>query len=167
MTNLNEVPTGTEPFKRIGRKIQIKSIHMNMLVNMHDLGGLGGEQTFYMYLVQDQQTNGVQAANTLVWTSSDPVLALVNMANSDRFRILKKWIIPKTYVGGAPSNWGSQDVPVEYYKKCNIDIDFEPTGTTGEIGEQRSNSIQLWTGCSGANDLQVKLKGAIRLRYYD
>lgn len=168
LTNMNIIPVGTSGSTRIGRKIQVKSIYLHAKLQFHDTGSVGGAQVAYLWVVLDKQTNGAQMAAGDVWTTSAPEQAMIKMANSERFKIVKKWVVEGNPTAGVSGLWGSTNKIISWYHKCNTLIEYDGAiGTTGDVAEQKSNSYSLWAGSSCENALQVQFDGVFRLRYYD
>ncbi len=163
---LNLVPEGTNQDERVGRKITIHSIQIRGSVILDPAAGVIGTGIAYLYLVQDTQCNGAAAAVTDVVTSSNLNLGMINMANSSRFRILKRFVMnfASPSSGGSTTTLTEQAKAFEYYKKCNIPIEF--SASTGAITEVRSNNVFLIAGSVKADDLII-FAGVARIRFSD
>ena len=160
------IPQGTEGDERIGRKTTIHSIQLRAQLAFapaaNDVSGLA-----YLYLVQDMQCNGSAAGVSDILTGTNLATALINMSNSSRFRILKRFVWELNQPGVAAS--GTYNTPVfrhlEYFKKCRIPMEY--SSTTGAIGEIKSNNIFLVAGCSSGVSGLIDVSGACRLRFSD
>lgn len=163
---LNLVPQGVEESQRIGRKITIKSIQLRgALRYAPGAGGTGGTSVTW-YVVQDTQCNGAAAAILDVLTTNAMETGMINMANSTRFRILKKFTWNFQASAGVSAAFGTSVKTVQMYKKCDIPVEF--SSTTGAITEIRSNNIFLLAGNESANDDDlVTMTGTCRIRYSD
>lgn len=162
---LNLIAQGDTESTRDGRQCNLESIQMRLLARFDP--GVGtpatGAGTCHMYVVLDKQANGAAAAITDVVQTTNLATALINLNNSRRFRIIKKFKFtfePKSGVSGA---FNTQVLHKEWYKKLNIPLDFQ--GTTGAITELRSNNLFLIAGSDGFTDDTVNLTGAMRLRF--
>lgn len=158
------VPQGTGDEQRIGRRITIKSIQIRGQAFFAPAAAATAATGCWLYLVMDKQTNGAAAAITDVFTSSVVNTALLNLDNNQRFVILKKWQWVMQPGAGATAAYNNSCKNIEWYKKCNIPIEY--SSTTGAITEIRSNNIFLCAGSNPADDL-VTFTGTARLRYTD
>jgi len=156
------IPQGDTESTRDGRKAVIKSIQIRGIVTFAP-GALGtAAAVAYMYLILDKQCNGAAAAITDVFTSNDMSTNLLQLNNSGRFRILKKWVWNLNSQAGVTTAYNNVTRPVEFYKKCNIPMDWN--STAGAITEIRSNNIFLMAG-STVDDVPAFV-GNTRLRFY-
>lgn len=162
---LNLIPQGTSESERVGRACVLKSVQLKGTVYME--AGVSGvaETIAYIYLVQDTQCNGAAAAVTDVFTGTDITQALVNMDNSQRFRILKKIAIPLQSQAGVTAAYNNVTKKFDMYKKVNIPLDF--SDTNGSISTIRSNNLFLISGTSTANYSACTLNAACRVRFSD
>lgn len=162
---LNLISQGTGESQRIGRKCIIKSIYINGAIGFAPGAGAISSDIACIYVVLDKQCNGAAAAVTDVLTGTNAVTAMVNMDNSARFVVLKKFVIPMTSTAGVTTAYGQQYLPINWYSKCEIPLDF--SADTGAIGEIRSNNVFLIAGSFGATDDLMTVAGTCRLRYTD
>jgi len=89
---------------------------------------------------------------------------MLNLNNSGRFRILKKMTFLFNPPAGVSAAYNTMIKPVEFYKRCNIDVDW--SSTTGAITEIRSNNIFVIAGSAGtAADDTISFAGNCRLRF--
>lgn len=158
------IPQGDTESTRDGRKAVIKSIQIRGAITYVPAASGVAATINYLYLVLDKQTNGAAAAITDVFTSNAMRDNLLNLNNSGRFRIIKKWVIRMEPKAGVTTAYNNDIRQVEYYKKCNIPIDW--SSTAGAITEIRSNNIFLLAGSEGANDDVATFNGTCRLRFY-
>lgn len=161
---LNLIPQGVTESTRVGRLALIKSIQINGLATFVPSTAATAAVVAYIYLVMDTQCNGAAAGVTDVLTSTDLSVALPNINNSMRFRILKKFVLPLNAPAGATTAYNNVQRPFTLYKRCSIPIDF--SSTTGAITEIRSNNLFLIAGMIGADDT-VSVTGTVRLRFAD
>lgn len=159
------IPQGTEGDERIGRKTTIHSIQIRGRMTYDPLTSGNGTAQVYFYLVQDKQCNGTAAAITDVLTTNSMAGAMINMANSSRFRILKRFVWTFNATGGVEGAWGPMQGSMDYFKKCNIPVEF--SSTTGALTEIKSNNIFLLAGASSLADDATAFAGTCRLRFSD
>lgn len=157
------IPQGDTESTRDGRQAVIKSVQIRGVITLTPGALAQATCVCYMYLVLDTQTNGAAAAITDVFTSNVMSSNLLQLNNSGRFRILKKWIWKFAPTAGVTTAWNDMVVPVEFYKRCNIPMDWN--STTGAITEIRSNNIFLCAGGSAADDVPT-FAGNARVRFY-
>lgn len=162
---LNLIPQGTTQSTRIGRTAVIHSIQFRGVM-IHDPGAANTSNTAYMYIVQDTQCNGAAAGITDVLTSNAISTAMINLSNSKRFRILKRFVSP-AHFGAADSGDANaiipREYPIDYFKKCNIPIEF--SSTTGAITEIASNNVFVCRG--GTSNNTGTFVGTCRIRFSD
>lgn len=157
------IPQGDTESTRDGRKATIESIQLRGRV-AYVPGAAGTASTnAYIYVVLDSQCNGAAAAVTDVFTEADLSKALLNLNNSGRFRILKKIQMSFNPQAGVSAAFNSVIKPLEFYKKCSIDMDW--SSTTGALSEIRSNNIFLIAGTDQGSDDVVTVTGNCRLRF--
>lgn len=161
---LSLIPQGVTESTRVGRKCTIRSIQIRGNISLVPAASATSASICYLYLVQDTQCNGAAAAVTDVLTSNAMQGALINMANSERFKILKRFVVVLEPQAGATTAYNNARKVVEYYKKCRIPIEF--SSTTGAITEIRSNNLFLLAGDSGNDDV-ASFSGSCRLRFSD
>jgi len=159
------IPQGDTESTRDGRIAYIKSIQIRGYANFVPGAAAAQSSTVcYLYLVLDTQCNGAAAAITDVFTSNVAGTNLLNLNNSGRFRILKKWVMTFNSPAGATTAFANVSKPLEFYKRCNIKVDW--SSTTGAITEIRSNNVFLMAGSDGAtSDDTVAFLGNARLRF--
>jgi len=161
---LNLIPQGITESTRVARKACIKSIHIRAQARFDPAATTFGVDSAYVYVVLDKQCNGAAAAATDVLTSTNIYTAMINMANSERFVILKRFVIPMQATAGVQGAFGKCMVPIEWYKKVNIPLEF--SSNTGAITEIKSNNVFLIAG-SGFDDDLTNISGTCRIRFSD
>jgi len=164
---LNIIPQGISQSERLGRKATIKSIQTQLQLTYVPGAATTGVDCCYIWLILDSQCNGQAAALSDVFsgTATTPSELRINMANSDRFRILKKWVIPMVSQAGVSAAYGRVIKRVQFYKKCSIDIDWDATAATGAVATTRSNNLFLIAAAN--EDDATSVSGFTRLRYTD
>lgn len=162
---LNLIPQGVTESTRVGRVCQIKSLQMKIqctYVPGVDTNGVG---VMYLYLVQDKQCNGAAAAATDVLTSTDYKTAMINMSNSQRFRILRRWEYTFQSGAGVQTAFGRDVKVINEYVKMNLPLEF--SSTTGAITEIKSNNLFLLAGSDAVTDDSINVAGTVRVRFTD
>lgn len=161
---INLVPQGTADNQRIGRKIVIKSIQLKG-VALASPGALANYGTvLYIYLLLDKQCNGAAALPTEIFTVNDASIALRNPDNSQRFTVLKKWVVPFNIESGITTNYNEKVEDLSFYKKCDVPVIFD--GTVGTITEVKTNNIFCYMGLQNHAGT-VQIRGTWRIRYAD
>jgi len=161
---LDLIPQNVTESGRVGRKCVIKSIQIRGRMAFTPGGSANAATETIMYLIQDKQANGAQAAFTDIFTNAVVHTGMFNLANSQRFKILKKWVQCHNSQAGVTTAFNSVVDAIEYFKLCNIPLEF--SGTTGAITELRSNHLFLAYGSSDSDDL-VTFDGTCRLKFED
>lgn len=159
------IPQGVTESTRVGRKCTIKSLQMKGSLNYVPAAAATAATTVFLYLVLDQQCNGAAAAVTDVLTGNGLQVAFRNLANGERFRILKKIKVTLAPGAGVTTAYNNSTRHFEFYLKCHYPIEF--SSTTGAITEIRSNNLFLLAGSDGNTDDLVTMNGACRVRFSD
>jgi len=162
---LVEIPQGVTESTRVGRKCVIKSVQGKYALNFIPGAATASSTYVFMYLVLDKQCNGAAAAVTDVFESSAVAYSPLNLNNSQRFRILKKFKAKLTSQAGVSGAFNKDTAYWEFYKKCNIPLEF--SSTTGAITEIRSNNLFLIAGSDNQSDDTVNCVGITRVRFSD
>lgn len=142
-TSWNLIEQGTAENQRVGRKMTIKSIAIKL--SLQTLADVNlGFVHYTIVIVLDTQCNGAEATWNEIMENSSSHNTYRNLANSERFQILKTW--RGTLNANAVQGSGPYGIPqakdLKFYKKCNITIEFD--STAGLIGEVKSNNIQMF-----------------------
>jgi len=156
------IPQGDTQSTRDGRQATIKSIQINAVCNAVPAAAAASSSIAYIYLILDKQCNGAAAAATDVLTSANFYEAMFNLANNDRFLIMRKWVLNFTSTAGVTTAYNNVAQQINFYKKCNIPITW--SSTTGAITEIRSNNLFLLAGSFGGDDT-ISVAGTCRLRF--
>ncbi len=159
------IPQGVTESTRVGRKATVRSIQIRGQVTA-STAAIGDYAV--MSLVLDTQCNGAAAAITDVMTSASLDSAMINLANSGRFKILRTFrlkVAPTASAANGINQYSPGLAAVEFYKKVNIPIEY--SSTTGAITEIRSNNIFLIAGSYRSTDDLLSFSGKCRLRYSD
>lgn len=161
---INLIPQGDTESTRDGRQCTIESI--NIRGDMTFIPGAAAQAsgTGHLYLILDKQCNGALSAITDVFTSNDMRIVFHNLANSKRYVVLKKWIHAFNPPAGQTTAYNNVSRRIEYFKKCNIPIEF--SSTTGAVAEVKSNNLFLayGSGSAGIDDL-INFNGNCRVRF--
>lgn len=163
---LTLIPQGDTESSRDGRQAFIRSIQIRASANMVPAAAATAATNACIMLVLDTQTNGAAAAVTDVMTTNNiSGTGLINMANSQRFKILKRWDLVFNSPAGATTAYNNVAKHIEFYKKVAFPMNFN--GTTGAITEIRDNNLFLLAGTDGSSDDTVVVSGTARVRFYD
>jgi len=163
------IPQGVTQSTRVGRKAMVKSIHLHGYCSVAP-GAVGGSDPIVLYLMLDKQCNGAAATvtgDTGIFTSANVMQMNVNLANGDRFKILKRIELVMNAQAGVVGALAPSVKTFNWYGKCNIPIEFDPSASTGAITTIRSNNIFLVAGAAGQTDDTVTCLGTCRLRFSD
>lgn len=158
------IPQGTGESARIGRNVVIKSIQLRLGADFVPGGAANASTNLNLYVMQDTQANGAAAGVTDIFTGTNLTSALINLDNSQRFKILKKIRMNLTSAAGVTTAYNSVNKTIDYFRKCHIPMDF--SSTTGAITEIRSNNVFLVAGSSDSDDL-IAVTGNARVRFSD
>lgn len=159
------IPQGVTESTRVGRKCVIKSIQFRGSVNFAPGAAANASTLAHILLVQDTQTNGAAAAVTDVMTSANLGLALRNMNNTERFRVLKHWTFKFVAQAGVTTAYNTDTQYWDYYGA--LDVPMEYSGTDGTIGTIRTNNLFLLAGTDSTTDDTVTVGATCRVRFTD
>lgn len=137
--SLNLIPQGVTESTRVGRKCTVKKINMMGFLSLAS-GTAQTSETYRVMVVLDKQANGAAATVLNVLQTADEK-SFNNLANSNRFIVLKNWYGSMNKTADIGTNINSTVKTFKWNKTCNIPIEF--SGTTGAIGTIQSNNIFL------------------------
>jgi hypothetical protein len=178
-TSMVEIAQGTGNNQRIGRKINVRTIHLQAVIYSEAAAAataFGGEMV-RVALVLDKQANGATPSSSLIYDNFfgggvfGAACSFRNKENEARFRVLKEWRVPITPQFGVATAGTTGVIAydtkrVEVYKKVNIPIEYN--GTTGAITEIRSNNLLLLLSSSlTGHDTAINIMGGMRITYDD
>jgi len=182
ITALNLIRAGTSFFNRIGRKINMKSLHVKLQLN--PIRTVAATDYCRVMIVYDSQTNGSNPAiadiiqdTDQAGTNTTNAVSSANLNNRDRFRILCDWrlCLPSvTLTGGVQTNLGIQDVNESivdlerFIPMKRLVTQFKADSSPAVIGDIATGGIFLVTlggVASGFEGWQVV--GSTSLRYLD
>jgi len=160
---LDLIPQGVTESTRVGRKCVIKSIQIRGINVLIPAATAVAASSAYLWIVLDQQTNGAQAGFTDIFTTTVSHSTMLNLSNTGRFKIIKKFPMFFNSPAGVTTAYNNVGKNLEYFTKCNIPLEF--SSTTGALTELRTNHLFLAYGAS--QDDLVAFAGTCRLRYED
>lgn len=166
--SLNVIAQGNTESQRIGRKLTIKSILWRMKFRiLANTAASTTEDSVRIILYLDKQCNGAAAVVTDILETAS-FLSFNHLANSSRFVILMdKHIQLNQMAGGGDGtteDYGAKGTRVQFFKKCNIKIEYDDSATTGVLTSCRSNNLGVLFISSAA---QCDCVSKMRLRYSD
>jgi len=165
------IPQGDTQSQRNGRKCVVTAINFTADVVYVPGAAAAATDTLYLYIILDSQCNGSAATvgdvNTGIFTNASLRQAQLTLANSGRFKILKKWVIPFNCGAGVTTAYNNMTKHIHFYKKCNIPLEFDGAATTGALTTIRSNNIFLVAGSGSQSDDLINVAGSCRLRFMD
>jgi len=155
------LPQGTTASARIGQKIMIKSIQLKMSFFLP--AGATASDIYHCYLILDTQTNGAHAGILDVFDAPGVIgEEMRNIANGDRFKILKHFNIRLDASAGVAAAFSGDSQQDDFYLKCNIPVTYN--STAGAIAEIKANSLFM---CYGSVQGIANATGTARIRYTD
>jgi len=182
VTGLNFIRAGTSFFNRVGRKIEMKSLHLKLFVN--PLRTAAFQDYVRVMVVYDAQTNGAAPAISDILQDTDQAGTNAtnqycgpNLNNRDRFRVLcdYKIVIPSvTSTAGVITNLGPVD-PVapafdieRFIKLKGLITQYKADSAPAVIGDIATGGLFLVTyGGNTAGTEGWQATGTLRLRYND
>ncbi len=151
-TAMLTIPEGNGEQERIGRAITITNIGIKYDISLPSTPSAANTRDVVRFMVvQDKQCNGALPAALDLLETAD-YQSFNNLANSRRFRVLMDRNYSLTCKAGSGRgatdtlSYGFDSVQDTFYKKCNIQIEYDNSATDGTIGTIRSNNIFLVVG---------------------
>jgi len=172
--SLVPIPSGAGISQRIGRQIIVKKIQVNVAWKWNtgntDVGADDGGE-FRFLLVQDRMSNGTSMTNTQVITAllqdtGHPTTSFLNLANRNRFKVLKDKIIPVTPTNG---NAGSGVIRVVKKKRIRVTYNNDAAPGSQAVTDIQSNNIFMLfiPGLTLTSNSAVTVTHNRRVRYID
>ena len=87
------------------------------------------------------------------------------MANSERFKILKKFVYEFASGAGVSGAYARGVRNMDWYAKLNLPVEY--SSTTGAITEIKSNNIFLLASTANQTDDEITVTATCRLRFTD
>ncbi len=159
--SLNLVPQGVTESTRVGRKCTITRINFRAFLILSS-GTAQSSELYRIMLVMDKQANGAPATIVDILETADEK-SFNNLANSQRFMVLKDWYGAMNKLTDVGTNINSVQKVLTFYKSVNIPVEF--SSTTGAIGEIRSNNLLL-LGISSTGTT-ISISHTTRIRFTD
>lgn len=162
--NLNNIIQGTSENQRIGRKITVKSIGIKFDLTWLDTN-IMPHGIYTMVCILDKQANKTVPNWEAIYETGS-VHSFRNLANNDRFRILKTWTGSINANSNANELAGDNTIyakqrAFKWFKKLNVPIEY--IGATGTSNQITSNNILLMGNTTG----NCLLTGQVRIRFTD
>lgn len=166
---INVIQQGVTESQRVGRKCTIRNLHWRYNVRLTEQAAdtsPPASDVVRVILYVDRQANGAAATTTDI-LEEDNWQSFRNLANSGRFSIMydKTHTLNQTAmtINGA-DNFNTNEVfrEAQFHKTCMVPIEY--SGTTGALGEIRSNNFGvLLLSINGVCSFDSKL----RMRFSD
>jgi len=164
--HLLDVDQGTGASDRLGQRITVVSIQLEMFINMNS-ATTGQALHIRGALVEDRQANGAVPGFNNYYASVTST-AVRTLSNIQRFRTLKEWdfnINSPGFAGNGTANDSSEVLrKFNLFKKCNIKVRY--SGSTGVITAVQSTNIVFIIMASSTTPVST-LTGTMRFRYID
>jgi len=163
---LTLIPQGVTQSTRIGSKCDITNLYFRGGITWNTVTATNSRVR--LMIVMDTQCNGAAATWSDVLVNDTNIYSFNNLTNSQRFRILKDWIIMQP-LGMYDSTGTVKIAPqtyLEFYKKFKEPVPVVYNSTTGAITEIRSNNFFL-LAASDVSDDGNSFLGSCRLRFTD
>lgn len=160
------IPQGNAENNRIGRKCTVKSIELGGTATWVPAASATGGGQVVMYLVQDTQTNGAVASVIDVFESVNLTYALRELANEERFKVLKKITMTFNAAAGVSGAYAYVTRSWSIKKRLNIPLEFA-SPPAADITDLKTNNLFLIAGTNSTSDDSVVVQGNCRLRFSD
>ncbi len=143
IVNLSVIAQGTTESTRIGRKCAINAIMVRIHAYIVSAANLNnGSDVMRIMIIQDKQVNGAEFGVLDVLETAN-FQSFRNLANVQRFNILKDWKIVLNASGGVGDGTTNHTVKSMVDQNCYIkrNITIEYSGPNGSITETKSNGL--------------------------
>lgn len=165
------IPQNDTQSGREGRKCVASSLLIKGTAFFVPAAAATATEAVWIYVVQDTQANGAAAVvandDTGIFTAAGANLAVAVrcLANTDRFKILRKIQLNFHPGAGATTAYNNVLLTFEEYIKLNIPLEYDASVATGALTSIRSNNIFLVAGGGQATDDTITIAGVARLRF--
>lgn len=159
VTLLDGCARGSDINERVGREILLRSVELKMVAKA--TATTGTDQTGRVLLIYDRQCNGVAPGITDILDSIN-VVAMKNLDNRKRFKILMDWCVDLSAAGQNGSERSKT-----FYRKLRHPVSYN-SGTAGSVADIISGGLFLITlGSNVAGTTAGSLNVSTRVRYTD
>lgn len=162
--NIHIIPQGDTESSREGRQVHIKSIQLRGVFTFAPAAGATASTAIFLVLLLDTQANGANPNITDVFTSNAMRDNMLNLSNNKRFKIIKRWKYTFVSQAGATTAYNNVTKIIDWYKQCDVVINYDNTANTGAVTTTRQNNILMAYG-SDVTAGTVTLNGAVRIRF--
>ncbi len=168
-TNPVLIAQGVTESQRVGRKCTLKSLNWRGTLVRAEGANSNLADITRICVVWDKQANGAAPTEDTIWNDGSDVNSFRNLVNSSRYQVLFDKVVTMgaaqggTSGDGTTENVGSWNTQFNFYKECNIPMEF--SSTTGAITEHRTNSIAVITRTRAGT--AVVLASTFRVRFSD
>ncbi len=162
--SIHYLKEGVQPFERIGRKVVLKKIMYRFILEMATQTVVTlAHDNLRIIVVWDKATAGTVINAAQLLSGTTPTLnAFNNLDYKGRYVTLSD----KKYNFAAPGSLGADTIPVTrlitFFKEVDIPLEF--TESTGDLSENRINSVQIF---AISENSKIFLRGVVRVRYND
>lgn len=155
---LNQVPQGTSSTTRIGRKILMRSIHLQgQITNASNGSFYNLVRMCLVYIPRLDRSTTTMPPQNVIWTAQDPrTLRVIN--NSDRFKIVRQWTHVLTGDADACST-GREVVAFSEMVKLDLQTSWIQANTDGTFNDMEEGALCLY--CQGSNTTASGSNGSI------
>lgn len=176
----NATNVGSNINNRLGRKIRMRSLHVQGMIQQYQGGASPGDDYVHLMVVYDKQPNGAVPAAADLFQNVDPggpsittAWAFLNPSNFERFKVLRHYKAKMEY---SVSSSELAHESTDYKKDVSIDWHINlrgletqyNAGTAGTVADQVSGSLLLVSyGLQTAANSQYQFIGNTRLRFED
>jgi len=164
ISSLNVMQQGDTGNTRDGREVVIKSIQIRGTLTFSPAAAVTASGVTLLYLILDKTCAGTNAGITTIMDGTNLNTNLSNLDNSERFTVLKKWVIAWNSMAGVTTAYNNQTKIIDWYKKVNIKTQFD--ATTGALTDVTTANLAIYAGATSNVDNMVVISGVARIRFY-
>lgn len=178
LTLLNGIKSGSGFYNRIGSKIGMKSLSLNIAIIWKGANGSATGEYLRLMVVYDRQVNHSSPTQPTICagydkngTASTSLMSPINPIYRDRFLILLDqffWFSDTSTSGGLNTILPGPRVPIKkFFKLRGLETTFN-SGTAGDVTDIETGALFLVAGSSlAATPTGLKIQVSARLRFYD
>lgn len=165
VTSLMLLAQGSDAINRIGRKIWVKSLHLQGTITYTPGMSTVGSVNIFLYVIWDKQSNGANPSIADVFDGSTCSAFRPNLGNKERFVVLHKMVQKMESTSGVSGAFNQDRYYLDWYRKMNMPIMYD--NTTGVLTSLTTNNIFLIAGTDATEDDLCAIDGFARIRFQD
>jgi len=186
---LNDVRSGSSSFNRIGRKFNMKSIHLRGFFELPNNCVVDGPVFYRIFIVYDKQSNGIAmapatdffgaqyATGVTVTTAANNIYAPMDLNFRERYEIIMDKTYQMNLVTSGPASLSTDlfaqvginsELKVDEFRKLKRrEVQYKADGSNANGTDIQTGALWFFVVSSENAAIQMSFVGNARLRYYD